>query len=213
MRKYIRVIDVSTHRELFNVCCGNRSLTKLTVHSYLRLMWVLFVDTVKLGYRNLPLEYPRRSGNPKVRAKRWFFTLRKKNLQASEGRGIRKCEVPEVEVSEFYCTENFRSHCLYSILSVKQKWMTKEVFFDFKAMAQVQESVSIACTNYFLKFRRSAHVTPKSFLSFINRYENKSTWMYETCVFSCLTTCSIDPRIPFAFGTSEIVVSFQLPTC
>ena len=31
---------------------------------------------------------------------------------------------------------------------------------------------SQACTNYFLKFRRSAHVTPKSFLSFINSYRD-----------------------------------------
>ncbi len=42
----------------------------------------------------------------------------------------------------------------------------------FKTMAQVQESVSLACTNYFTKFRRSAHVTPKSFLSFINSYKD-----------------------------------------
>jgi dynein heavy chain len=42
----------------------------------------------------------------------------------------------------------------------------------FKTMAQVQESVSQACANYFLKFRRSAHVTPKSFLSFINSYKD-----------------------------------------
>ena len=38
-------------------------------------------------------------------------------------------------------------------------------------MAQVQDSVSTACANYFQKFRRSAHVTPKSFLSFINSYK------------------------------------------
>ena len=42
----------------------------------------------------------------------------------------------------------------------------------FKTMAQVQESVSLACTNYFQKFRRPAHVTPKSFLSFINSYKD-----------------------------------------
>ena len=42
----------------------------------------------------------------------------------------------------------------------------------FKTMAQVQESVSTACTNYFQKFRRAAHVTPKSFLSFINSYKD-----------------------------------------
>jgi dynein heavy chain len=41
----------------------------------------------------------------------------------------------------------------------------------FKTMAQVQDSVSLACTNYFQKYRRSAHVTPKSFLSFINSYK------------------------------------------
>ena len=38
-------------------------------------------------------------------------------------------------------------------------------------MAQVQDSVSTACVNYFQKFRRQAHVTPKSFLSFINSYK------------------------------------------
>ena len=42
---------------------------------------------------------------------------------------------------------------------------------DFFGIAQVQDSVSTACTNYFQKFRRSTHVTPKSFLSFINSYK------------------------------------------
>ena len=41
----------------------------------------------------------------------------------------------------------------------------------FKTMAQVQDSVSLACFNYFQKFRRATHVTPKSFLSFINSYK------------------------------------------
>ena len=41
----------------------------------------------------------------------------------------------------------------------------------FKTMAQVQDSVSQACYNYFQKFRRATHVTPKSFLSFINSYK------------------------------------------
>ena len=45
----------------------------------------------------------------------------------------------------------------------------------FKTMAQVQDSVSISCTNYFLKYRRSTHVTPKSFLSFINSYKDVYT--------------------------------------
>ena len=38
-------------------------------------------------------------------------------------------------------------------------------------MASVQDSVSVACQNYFSRFRRSTHVTPKSFLSFINSYK------------------------------------------
>ena len=41
----------------------------------------------------------------------------------------------------------------------------------FKTMASVQESVSVACQNYFSRFRRATHVTPKSFLSFINSYK------------------------------------------
>ena len=34
------------------------------------------------------------------------------------------------------------------------------------------DSVSVACTNYFQRFRRSTHVTPKSFLSFISSYKS-----------------------------------------
>ena len=41
----------------------------------------------------------------------------------------------------------------------------------FKTMASVQDSVSVACSNYFQRFRRTTHVTPKSFLSFINSYK------------------------------------------
>ena len=41
----------------------------------------------------------------------------------------------------------------------------------YKTMASVQDSVSVACQNYYQRFRRSAHVTPKSFLSFINSYK------------------------------------------
>ena len=41
----------------------------------------------------------------------------------------------------------------------------------FKTMASVQDSVSVACNNYFQRFRRTTHVTPKSFLSFINSYK------------------------------------------
>ena len=42
----------------------------------------------------------------------------------------------------------------------------------YKTMASVQDSVSVACSNYFQRFRRSTHVTPKSFLSFINSYKS-----------------------------------------
>ena len=42
----------------------------------------------------------------------------------------------------------------------------------YKTMASVQDSVSVACTNYFQRFRRSTHVTPKSFLSFISSYKS-----------------------------------------
>ena len=42
----------------------------------------------------------------------------------------------------------------------------------FKTMASVQDSVSVACNNYFQRFRRQTHVTPKSFLSFISSYKS-----------------------------------------
>ena len=38
-------------------------------------------------------------------------------------------------------------------------------------MASVQEGVSKACVSYYSRFRRSAHVTPKSFLNFIGSYK------------------------------------------
>lgn len=38
-------------------------------------------------------------------------------------------------------------------------------------MASVQETVSNTCTEYFERFRRQAHVTPKSFLSFLDSYK------------------------------------------
>ena len=41
----------------------------------------------------------------------------------------------------------------------------------FKTMAAVQGCVSDACSNYYQRFRRSAHVTPKSFLNFISSYK------------------------------------------
>ena len=41
----------------------------------------------------------------------------------------------------------------------------------FTTMASVQACVSEACTDYYSRFRRSAHVTPKSFLNFINSYK------------------------------------------
>ena len=41
----------------------------------------------------------------------------------------------------------------------------------YDAMASVQESVSSSCTSYFQRFRRTTHVTPKSFLNFIGIYK------------------------------------------
>ena len=45
----------------------------------------------------------------------------------------------------------------------------------YHTMASVQESVSKACANYYQRFRRSAHVTPKSFLNFIGSYKKVYT--------------------------------------
>ena len=42
----------------------------------------------------------------------------------------------------------------------------------FKTMANVQDSVSQACESYFQRFRRTTHVTPKSFLNFISSYKD-----------------------------------------
>ena len=42
----------------------------------------------------------------------------------------------------------------------------------FKTMASVQDSVAQACQSYFQRFRRSTHVTPKSFLNFISSYKD-----------------------------------------
>ena len=41
----------------------------------------------------------------------------------------------------------------------------------YDTMASVQESVSKSCVQYFQKFRRTTHVTPKSFLNFIGVYK------------------------------------------
>ena len=41
----------------------------------------------------------------------------------------------------------------------------------YTAMALVQDSVSKACRDYFERFRRANHVTPKSFLNFIKSYK------------------------------------------
>lgn len=42
-------------------------------------------------------------------------------------------------------------------------------------MAFVHELVSSACDNYFTQFRRRTHVTPKSYLSFLNSYKTMYT--------------------------------------
>ena len=42
----------------------------------------------------------------------------------------------------------------------------------FKTMANVQDSVAQACDSYFQRFRRTTHVTPKSFLNFIESYKD-----------------------------------------
>ena len=42
----------------------------------------------------------------------------------------------------------------------------------FKTMANVQDSVAQACESYFQRFRRTTHVTPKSFLNFIESYKD-----------------------------------------
>ncbi|GAB6028044.1 Dynein heavy chain 5, axonemal [Chamberlinius hualienensis] len=39
------------------------------------------------------------------------------------------------------------------------------------AMAAIQENVAMRCTHYFQRFRRSFHVTPKSYLTFLGSYK------------------------------------------
>ncbi|KAJ8009361.1 hypothetical protein DPEC_G00088090 [Dallia pectoralis] len=47
-----------------------------------------------------------------------------------------------------------------------------------KAMAIYHDKVSITCQSYFDRFRRRTHVTPKSYLSFINGYKTVYTEKY-----------------------------------
>jgi dynein heavy chain len=57
-----------------------------------------------------------------------------------------------------------------SSFSMKCSTETKKGLF--KTMASLQDSVAQACQSYFQRFRRSTHVTPKSFLNFISSYKD-----------------------------------------
>jgi dynein heavy chain len=116
-------------------------------------LWQFFIDRVKNNlhivlsfspvgdkFRNRALKFP---GLISGCTMDWFNKWPSEALRAVSDKFLADLEIT--------CTEEIK----------------RELVMD---MANVHDSVTETCTNYFLQFRRKTHVTPKSYLSFINSY-------------------------------------------
>ena len=65
----------------------------------------------------------------------------------------------------------------------------------YHVMASVQDSVNISCLSYFERFRRTTHVTPKSFMSFLISYKEVNSVHIVQSVHTLHTVhCRSTPR-------------------
>ena len=88
-------------------------------------------------------------------------------------------------------------YSVYSLLQDYEVQSTAEVKQNlYHVMASVQDSVNISCLSYFERFRRTTHVTPKSFMSFLISYKevNSLHSVHSVHIVHCRSTPRRRPR-------------------